>query len=259
MATVKVLYQGYLSLENHGMTAATISLVLDKDLVIVVDPGYVEDRYMLIEALAKEGFKTDDVNMVFLTHSHIDHYANIGLFKNAKFLDYFGLWDQKGRMESWHINITDDIKVLKTPGHDYSSITLFVKTGRGTVAICGDVFWKEDYPEIDSYASDLKELARSRKVVLETSHWIVPGHGAMYKTKNGHRLEQVKTGKKLSSEIKGECKKCKRAFIKSSDRCACQEWLCCQCCECGIYCNVCSCKVRREMREPLPNSNKRAP
>ena len=71
----------------------------------------------------------------------------------------------------------------RTPGHSYDSITLLVKTNNGIVAICGDVFWKEDFPKDDPYASNKEKLEESRKKILEVADWIIPGHGKMFKVK----------------------------------------------------------------------------
>lgn len=243
MAKVKVLVEGYVSSDLNN-ACATVSLVKDKDIVMVVDPGALEDQKILVDALKDEGIGVDDVNFVCITHSHIDHYRNIGMFPKAKTLEYFGLWDGN-KVEDWQERFTEDIQILKTPGHDYTSITLFVRTDDGVVAICGDVFWKENYPEVDPYASDLKKLEHSRDLVLSMSHWIIPGHAGIYKTENGHRLLKVKAGQKVKPEITGSCKKCRRSFLKLSDKCFCQEWLCYHCCECDFDCNVCNCKHRR--------------
>lgn len=245
MAKVKVLVQGYLSQDNEGRTGSTVSLILDGDIAMIVDPGFLRDRQVLTDALKKEGLSVNDINIVCITHSHIDHYANMGMFGNAKILEYFGIWDKDGRVEDWQERFTEDIQILKTPGHNETCITLFVKTDDGTVAVCGDVFWKENYPEIDPYATDLKKLEHSRKLVVDMSHWIVPGHGAIYRTQNGHRLQNIKTGKKIEFQVSGGCRKCHRPFLKFRDKCLCQEWLCYRCCECDVDCNVCSCKHRK--------------
>ncbi|MEK7664359.1 MAG: MBL fold metallo-hydrolase [Patescibacteria group bacterium] len=242
MAKVKILVEGYLSAGSEGRTGSTISLVLDNNIVMVVDPGFLKDQQILVDALEKEGLSVDDVNFVCITHSHIDHYANIGMFTKAKVLEYFGIWDKEGRVEDWREKLTDDIQILKTPGHDYSCITMFVRTDDGVVAICGDVFWRENYPEVDPYASDLKKLENSRKLVISMSHWIIPGHSGIYKTQNGYRLQDIRRGKKVEEKVHGACKKCRRPFLRFKDKCPCQEWLCYRCCECEIDCAVCSCK-----------------
>jgi glyoxylase-like metal-dependent hydrolase (beta-lactamase superfamily II) len=185
MAEVKVLIEGYTSAESGAQgdekTCPTITLVRDKDIVMVCDPGVLDSQQILIDALKNEGLVIDDVNYVFITHSHIDHYRNIGMFPNAKTLEYFGIWDG-GKVVDWKENFSDDITIIKTPGHNYDGLTLLVKTENGTVAICGDVFWKQNYPENDIYASDQLKLQESRKRVVESADFIVPGHAGMYPT-----------------------------------------------------------------------------
>ena len=196
-AEVKILVQGFTNADSKAesggeeKTCPTISLVQDGDLVMVVDPGVLDSQQILIDALAKEGLNVNDVNMVCITHSHIDHYRNIGMFPDAKTLEYFGLWN-KGICEDWQEQFSPNIQVLRTPGHDYTSITLFITTENGIVAICGDVFWRENSPEFDHNAKDekdLKELKNSRELVLRMSDWVIPGHDGMYRAKKNETEE----------------------------------------------------------------------
>ncbi len=182
MAEVKILIEGFTSADSgeEEKTSPTITLVKDKDIVMVVDPGCLESQELLIEKLKQEGLTIDDVNIVCITHSHIDHYRNIGMFPKAKTLEYYGLWEAN-IVDEWKEQFTDDIKIIKTPGHNYDAITLLVKTDKGIVAICGDVFWRENQPKDDPYASDKEKLQESRKKVLELADWVIPGHGPMFK------------------------------------------------------------------------------
>ena len=189
-AEVKILIEGYTNVDSVGenvveKTQPTITLVRDGDIVMVVDPGILDSQEALIDALAGEGLKVEDINFVCVTHSHIDHYRNIGMFPNAKVLEYFGQWI-KNTVHAWPEKFSENIQILKTPGHDYTDITVFATTKNGVIAICGDVFWRENYPlnpPDDSYASDFEKLARSRELVTRMSDWIVPGHGPMFKVK----------------------------------------------------------------------------
>jgi glyoxylase-like metal-dependent hydrolase (beta-lactamase superfamily II) len=188
LAEAKILVNGYTSADSatelgEEKTCATISLVRDGDMIMVVDPGVLESQQILIDALNKEGLTISDVNVVCITHSHIDHYLNAGMFPNAKILEFFGLWD-KNTVQEWNEQFSPNVKILKTPGHDYTSITVFAKTKEGIVAICGDVFWKENFPknpEDDIYASDHERLKESRRKVLELADWVIPGHSGIYK------------------------------------------------------------------------------
>jgi glyoxylase-like metal-dependent hydrolase (beta-lactamase superfamily II) len=185
MAEVKILVEGYVSADvGDDRTCPTMTLIRDtlngKKIVIVVDPGVISDRNILINELSKENLSVDDIDIVFLTHSHLDHFRNIGLFPNSKALDFWGIWD-KDKCASWKEIFSDNIEIVKTSGHSSDSLTFFVKTKIGIVAICGDVFWKENYPEIDSYATDLNKLNESRKLVLQKADYIIPGHGKMFR------------------------------------------------------------------------------
>jgi len=178
---VKILIPGFTSGDNgEDRTCPTITLVRDKNIVMVIDPGILESQQILVKALQKEGLSIDDVTHIFITHSHLDHYRNIGMFAKAKTVEYFGVWDG-GTVDKWPEQFSDNIKIIKTPGHNYDGLSLLVKTEIGTVAIVGDVFWSERGPKSDPYASDLEKLEKSREKVLEAADYVVPGHGDMFK------------------------------------------------------------------------------
>lgn len=182
MVEVKILIEGYTSGDTGGHSCSTVVLVKDENLIMIVDPGTVPDQSLIREKLKEEGLTVNDINVVFITHSHMDHYRNIGMFPKDKVLDFWGWWEGDVWKEA-NKNITKNIKVIKTPGHSYDSVTLLVKTKKGNVAICGDVFWKESFPESDPYASDREKLKGSRKKVLEIADYVIPGHGKMFKVK----------------------------------------------------------------------------
>jgi glyoxylase-like metal-dependent hydrolase (beta-lactamase superfamily II) len=182
MAEVTVLVEGYTSQKVQGRACATITLIKDKDVVMVVDPGCLADQSILVDALKKGGLKIEDVNWVCITHSHLDHYRNIGMFPKAKALDYWGIWEED-KFYDYKEKFTPDMQIIKTPGHDYSCITLLVKTSKGIIAVAGDLFWEAYAPKQDPYASDKIKLEENRKKILELSDWIVPGHGKMFKVK----------------------------------------------------------------------------
>jgi len=189
MAEVKILIEGFTNADSsegqEEKTCSTISLIRDDGINIIVDPGVLDSQQDLIDKLREEGLSIDDIDIVFITHSHMDHYRNIGMFPKAKALDYWGLWDGQS-VDDYPDQITDNIEVIKTPGHNYDCLTLLVKTDKGVIAVVGDVFWKENYPEKDPYASDLEKLEESRKKVLELADYIIPGHGGMYEIRRNH-------------------------------------------------------------------------
>ncbi|MBU3912530.1 MAG: MBL fold metallo-hydrolase [Nanoarchaeota archaeon] len=188
MAEVKVLVKGFTSADSKPeagekeKTCATISLIIDGYIKIIVDPGILKDKNILINALKKEGLDVKDINYVALTHSHADHFRNIGLFPNAKLLEFFGIWHED-TVEDWKEDFTENIKIIKTPGHSNTGISFVVNTSKGKVAVVGDVFWKENHPKEDPYAECMEELRKSRQKILKIADWIVPGHADIFKVK----------------------------------------------------------------------------
>ena len=255
-AKVKILVEGSTNADTvaetgEERTRPTISLVRDGGVVMVVDPGTLESQQILVDALKSEGLNVEDVNIVCITHSHVEHYRNVGMFQKAKTLEFYGLW-KKESVEDWPEQFSPHIRVLKTPGHDYTGITLFVTTDKGIVAICGDVFWRENYPKEagdDAFASNVAELEKSRETILGTADWIVPGHAGIFKVKKkpiGGATNGVAGAKKKKKKVVVFCKKCKRAFDDPHDSCICRPWLCYRCCECEMDCNTCSCSHRKK-------------
>jgi len=253
-AQVKILVQGYSNADSvaeigEEKTRPTITLVKDGDVVIIVDPGTLENQQTLIGALAKEGLSIYDVNYVCITHSHIDHYRNIGMFPKAKILEFYGIWD-KETVVPWAEDFSENIKILATPGHDSTSISLVVTTEDGKVAICGDVFWKENYPQDpydDTYADNYDKLIENRAKILEMADWIIPGHGPMYRTKKEaeHQDRVVPEFiRQKPQKTNGKCKKCGRPMTKA-EACLCRPWLCPKCCECDMDCDLCGCGHKR--------------
>src|SRR5579863_6285139 len=97
MAKVKVLVEGYTNADREGFlgeekTCPTMSLVIDKDIVMVVDPGVISDQQILADALADLGVSVDDVNIVAITQTHTGHTKNMGMFPNARILEAYGIW-----------------------------------------------------------------------------------------------------------------------------------------------------------------------
>jgi len=182
MTSVKILIEGYTSGKTEERSCSTITLVQDGDLNMVIDPGTVSDPQILTDALAKENLSVNDIDIVGLTHAHTDHNRNVGMFPKAKVLDYWGWWDGDLCTDADE-KITDNISIINTPGHSDDSITFLVQTNDGVIAICGDVFWKKDFPVKDPYATNLDELEKSRQLVLKKANWIIPGHGKIFLTK----------------------------------------------------------------------------
>ncbi|MCL4390218.1 MAG: MBL fold metallo-hydrolase [Patescibacteria group bacterium] len=195
MPKIKLLIQGYAT-EINGVESASsaTTLIQDGNANVIVDPGM--NRKLLLDNLVKEGLKTEDINYVILTHTHLDHSLLVGIFNNAKVFDNSDVYSFDGKISSHNGKIPNtDIEIIKTPGHDQFHCSVLVNTEEfGKVIIAGDVLWWRDgekqerdilklVDREDPYVKDEKALKESRKKVLEVADYIIPGHGPMFKVK----------------------------------------------------------------------------
>ena len=180
-ATLHVLHTGYV--RDDGV-ASTVSLVLDGEAVIVVDPGMVADQSLLIGPLREHGLDVEQVTHVVLTHHHPDHAINVGLFPNAEVVDFWARYrgDQWLDHEGDGHRVSDHAQLIMTPGHTAEDLTLLVRTDEGVVA-CTHAWWREDRtPQLDPLAEDQAALELSRARILAAADVVVPGHGSPFAT-----------------------------------------------------------------------------
>jgi glyoxylase-like metal-dependent hydrolase (beta-lactamase superfamily II) len=188
MAEVKVLLEGFTNTDKRAagedeITRCTTTLIFDEDKIILSDPGVLDDQKIMVDALAQENLTVDDITHIFITHSHMDHYRNIGMFPKAISIDYTGIW-QGGKFIEREEQLSKDIRLIETPGHSYDSLTALVQTEKGIIAIAGDLWWSSRGPKFDKFATDMEKLKESREKVLSLADYIIPGHGKMFEAKN---------------------------------------------------------------------------
>ncbi|MCX6803973.1 MAG: MBL fold metallo-hydrolase [Candidatus Diapherotrites archaeon] len=190
MAVVKILVEGY-ARQKKGYFEATCSTVLVEadGKKILVDPGCNEA--LLLDALKKEGLSQKDIDYIFITHYHVDHWLNVRLFLHVDVLDGNTIYRGDKEISFSGVLPGTNIEVVSTPGHAYEETTLFVSTKEGIVAIAEDLFWwedglqKNDYNSLlnneDQFMKNKEQLLASRKLVLKKADFVIPGHGKMFK------------------------------------------------------------------------------
>jgi len=126
----------------------TVSLVRSKGRTILFDTGSIGQLMDVTQGLMRSN--CGRIDMVVISHGHPDHFENRMLAKEAP--SFFGGYNVNGlvfsgtpMMEGGRFFLFNDpnLEIISTPGHTKKSdISLIVRNvpGKGTVALCGDVF-----------------------------------------------------------------------------------------------------------------------
>ena len=178
-ARLDILVEGYVRMPN---VAGTVSLVRDADRVVIVDPGMVADRELILRPLRELGVRPADVTDVVVSHHHLDHTVNIALFPTVPLHDFQSVieGDVFTRRAAEGTHLTPGIRLHATPGHTPQDITTLVGTPDDVVALT-HLWWTGEGPADDPYSPDRDELRRQRERVLELATLVVPGHGTPFR------------------------------------------------------------------------------
>lgn len=180
-ATYHLLHGGYV--RDDGV-ASSVSLVVDGDAVIVIDPGMVADRELILGPLRGHGFGAELVTHVVITHHHPDHTLNMALFPNAEVVDFWARYrdDQWLDHEGEGYRVSPNARLILSPGHTGQDATLLATTDAGVVAFT-HAWWRSDRtPEVDPLGEDQDALVASRLRILAEADMVVPGHGEPFAT-----------------------------------------------------------------------------
>jgi glyoxylase-like metal-dependent hydrolase (beta-lactamase superfamily II) len=160
---------------------SSVSLIVDHDQVIVIDPGMAPSQSAISGPLLELGFQPGQITDVVISHHHPDHTINVGMFANARVHDHWAVyhyddWDSR---PAEGFLVSPSVMLWETPGHTPQDITTLVGTDQGLVAFTHLWFYSSGPPE-DPYATDSGALHRGRLRVLELAGLIVPGHGPAF-------------------------------------------------------------------------------
>ena len=184
MTTVQLIHPGYIR-SRGTRVGSSVTFVRDGDARIVVDPGLVADRRLILDPLAALGVVPEAVSHVFLSHHPPDHTMNVALFPNAEVVDFWAryrddLWlGHSG--DRWRM--TEHTQLWLTPGHSDEDASLIVDADDGVYAMT-HLWWRTDRtPAHDPYCTDEPLMEQHRARVLEVADIVIPGHGEPFRTK----------------------------------------------------------------------------
>jgi glyoxylase-like metal-dependent hydrolase (beta-lactamase superfamily II) len=179
MTSVHLLHAGYAG----DRVGSSVVLVRDGDALIVVDPGMVARRSLILDPLQELGVAPDAVTHVFLSHHHPDHTVNIALFPQAEVVDFWArykddLWldhDGEGHL------LGPRSTLWVTPGHTEEDASLVVEADDGVYAMT-HLWWREDRsPEVDPIGADQAQIEAHRARILAVADVVIPGHGGPFR------------------------------------------------------------------------------
>jgi glyoxylase-like metal-dependent hydrolase (beta-lactamase superfamily II) len=178
--SVHLLVAGY----AEERVASSVTLVRDGAALIVVDPGMVADRRLILEPLAGLDVSPEAVTHVFLSHHHPDHTVNVALFPNAEVVDFWARY----RGDEWLDHDGDGYRLAPrstlwlTPGHTEEDASLVVEADDAVYAMT-HAWWRGDRtPDVDPLAWDQARLESSRRRLLAGGiDVVVPGHGEPFR------------------------------------------------------------------------------
>ena len=159
---------------------------------MVIDPGY--ESVELVQFLSSKGLV---VEVIYITHGHIDHVGGVNYLKRqfpqatvyAPLKDHY--WYSKDPRKGLHEDVSIDVfvkegdyvsfldyvfKVIETPGHSYGSSCLYYDR----ILFSGDTLFKGSIGRSDLYLGNHKDLEQSIKNKLYTlpdKTVVYPGHG----------------------------------------------------------------------------------
>ncbi len=123
-----------------GCIPASSHLIDTKEGLVLIDTGYSDTLFLLIDSIYKLGFRPADIKHIIHTHWHGDHCeatAALAHITGAK--TYIGRKDAKAAEQHFHADILLEdgdeivlgdtiIRVMETPGHTKGTISLFFDT-----------------------------------------------------------------------------------------------------------------------------------
>lgn len=171
---------------QHGSTGArvrsTVTLVIDGEAVIVIDPGMAPSQAAILDPLAGEGFAPLDVTDVVVSHHHPDHTVNVGLFGGARVHDHWATYhhDVWTSRPAEGLHVSPSVVLWSTPGHTLEDITTVIGTADGVVAAT-HLWWSSTGPAEDPLATHPALIHDGRRRVLKVAGLVVPGHGSPFR------------------------------------------------------------------------------
>lgn len=160
------------------------TVIIDDEELVIIDPG-TESREYFKEVLEETGNSFNDVDIVFYTHGHYDHFEGTNMFPDTEKIafhpdgkrieDKMGFEVEEMKEETTLSFGNLSFKVLHTPGHSEGSCSLYLPD---KLLICGDlVFANGSFGRTDLEGGSREKLKNSLEKLIELDfEYLLPGH-----------------------------------------------------------------------------------
>lgn len=164
----------------------TCTLITADGFRLLVDPSIQDGPKMLFELERRVGLKPQQVDLVFITHSHGDHHFGLKHFPDARWVAAPGVADAINASKQYAKQvepeegvISDLVEIIPTPGHTLDHHSLRFDCEDLSIVIAGDAvmtrdFWKDRRGFFNS--ADIKLAVQTMEDLAGIADVIVPGH-----------------------------------------------------------------------------------
>ncbi len=175
-----------------GMTTFPNTVLLRGPRTILVDPGLPLQNDPVLRALEARGLSAADIDLVVLTHAHLDHAGGCAAVMAPIVLHELEVsspyWPFVGgllellpveRLSGAGGELAPGLEWALTPGHCAGHISLAADTARGRVVLCGDTIGpgRDEFDAMAPSGPDAEALLASwRRIRAWDPALIVAGH-----------------------------------------------------------------------------------
>jgi len=159
---------------------------------LLVDPPIADRERMAAELDRRTGLRIADIDAVFVTHEHGDHWAGLAVFPEAQWVAAPAAAEAINAMgrcakpvQAVAGRMFDLIDIVPTPGHTASHHSLRFDCEGSSIVVAGDAvmtrdFWAERRGYFNS--TDPVQAADTMELLANIARAVVPGHDNWFLT-----------------------------------------------------------------------------